>query len=92
MGVGYHMANIWKKLDNAVRKGLGENSGSLSGARAIPIESVRLLYLVVNRVVRGIAEGQLTLRATGLVYTTLLAIIPLLAFSFSVLKATVPIS
>lgn len=34
-----------------------------------------------------IQGGQLTLRAMSLVYTTLLSIVPLLAFSFSVLKA-----
>ena len=37
--------------------------------------------------VRDIAFGQLTLRAMSLVYTTLLSIVPLLALSFSVLKA-----
>ena len=36
---------------------------------------------------RDLAFGQLTLRAMGLVYTTLLSIVPLLALSFSVLKA-----
>jgi len=36
---------------------------------------------------RDLAQGQLTLRAMGLVYTTLLSIVPLLAISFSVLKA-----
>jgi len=36
---------------------------------------------------RDLAGGQLTLRAMGLVYTTLLSIVPLLALSFSVLKA-----
>jgi membrane protein len=35
---------------------------------------------------RDLAEGQLTLRAMSLVYTTLLSLVPLLAFSFSVLK------
>lgn len=35
---------------------------------------------------RDIAEGMLTLRAMGLVYTTLLSLVPLLAVSFSVLK------
>ena len=35
---------------------------------------------------RDLAQGQLTLRAMGLVYTTLLSIVPLLALSFSVLK------
>jgi membrane protein len=36
---------------------------------------------------RDLSHGQLTLRAMGLVYTTLLSIVPLLALSFSVLKA-----
>jgi membrane protein len=36
---------------------------------------------------RDLALGQLTLRAMSLVYTTLLSIVPLLALSFSVLKA-----
>jgi membrane protein len=38
-------------------------------------------------VLRDLAGGQLTLRATGLVYATLLAMIPALAFTFALLKA-----
>jgi membrane protein len=37
-------------------------------------------------VVRDLARGQINLRAMGLVYTTLLSLIPLLAFSFAILK------
>jgi len=37
-------------------------------------------------VLRDIFSGQLTLRAMSLVYTTLLSVVPLIAFSFSVLK------
>lgn len=37
-------------------------------------------------VIRDIVSGQLTLRAMSLVYTTLLSVVPLIAFSFSVLK------
>ncbi len=37
-------------------------------------------------VVRDFLEGQLTLRAMSLVYTTLLSLVPLLALTFSVLK------
>lgn len=37
-------------------------------------------------VLRDIFSGQLTLRAMSLVYTTLLSVVPLLAFSFAVLK------
>jgi membrane protein len=35
---------------------------------------------------RDVMRGQLTLRAMSLVYTTLLSIVPLIAFSFSILK------
>ncbi|HEY0916294.1 MAG TPA: YihY/virulence factor BrkB family protein [Solimonas sp.] len=37
--------------------------------------------------VRDLIEGQLNMRAMGLVYTTLLSIVPLLALAFSMLKA-----
>jgi len=43
---------------------------------------LRFIYAII----RDIAAGQLTLRAMSLVYTTLLSLVPLLAFSFSVLK------
>ena len=43
---------------------------------------LRNLYAVT----RDIISGQLTLRSMSLVYTTLLSVVPLLAFSFSVLK------
>ncbi|TJY65080.1 YihY/virulence factor BrkB family protein [Sinimarinibacterium sp. CAU 1509] len=42
-------------------------------------------YLFV--LLRDLLEGQLSMRAMSLVYTTLLSIVPLLALSFSVLKA-----
>ncbi|HET9699497.1 MAG TPA: YhjD/YihY/BrkB family envelope integrity protein [Burkholderiales bacterium] len=47
---------------------------------------LRLLRMVLV-LARDLAFGQLTLRAMGLVYTTLLSLVPLLALSFSVLKA-----
>jgi membrane protein len=43
---------------------------------------LRVFYVVI----RDLLDGQLTLRAMSLVYTTLLALVPLLAVSFSVLK------
>jgi membrane protein len=43
---------------------------------------LRNLYAVL----RDIVSGQLTLRSMSLVYTTLLSVVPLVAFSFSVLK------
>lgn len=48
--------------------------------------SITLLKTAIA-LVRDIADGQLTLRAMSLVYTTLLSLVPLLAVSFSVLKA-----
>jgi membrane protein len=47
---------------------------------------LRLTRLAVV-LTRDLLSGQLTLRAMSLVYTTLLSIVPLLALSFSVLKA-----
>ncbi len=46
--------------------------------------SVALQYLYA--VIRDLTSGQLTMRAMSLVYTTLLSIVPLLAFSFALLK------
>lgn len=46
------------------------------------IEFLRILYGTV----RDLSDGLPSLRAMGLVYTTLLSIVPLLAVSFSVLK------
>ncbi|GMR17220.1 MAG: YihY/virulence factor BrkB family protein [Gammaproteobacteria bacterium] len=43
---------------------------------------LRYLYAVL----RDFVSGQLTMRAMSLVYTTLLSIVPLLAFSFAILK------
>jgi membrane protein len=47
---------------------------------------LRVMRLLVT-LARDLLSGQLTLRAMSLVYTTLLSIVPLLALSFSVLKA-----
>ncbi len=46
------------------------------------INVLRLIWAVG----RDVAEGQITLRAMSLVYTTLLSLVPLLAISFSILK------
>jgi len=60
--------------------------GDLAAAPAWRRALVRTLRMVYA-IGRDIAEGQLTLRAMSLVYTTLLSVVPLLALSFSVLKA-----
>ncbi len=51
--------------------------------RATLLRTARIAWAVV----RDLGAGQLTLQAVGLVYTTLLSLVPLLAVSFSVLKA-----
>jgi membrane protein len=58
-------------------------------AEPLPRARAWLFRLLQTAIVlaRDLAQGQLTLRAMGLVYTTLLSIVPLLALSFSVLKA-----
>ncbi|EGG98665.1 Ribonuclease BN [gamma proteobacterium IMCC2047] len=55
----------------------------------VPAWKVRMVRIsrVLFAVLRDLKEGQLTLRAMSLVYTTLLSLVPLLAVSFSVLKA-----
>jgi membrane protein len=55
---------------------------SLPWWKAWPIRMLRVSYVVI----RDLVDGQLTLRAMSLVYTTLLSLVPLLAVSFSVLK------
>ncbi len=54
-----------------------------SPARRRLRNAARLVYAIG----RDLAEGQLTLRAMSLVYTTLLSLVPVLALAFSVLKA-----
>jgi membrane protein len=55
----------------------------MTRGRRLCYRSLRLCYVVF----RDLLSGELNLRAMSLVYTTLLSIVPLLAVSFSVLKA-----
>ncbi|UCH48764.1 MAG: YihY/virulence factor BrkB family protein [Betaproteobacteria bacterium] len=61
----------------------GVPAKKLSRVEEWAVKVVRLVIVLA----RDVTHGQLTLRAMGLVYTTLLSIVPLLAISFSVLKA-----
>ncbi|HEU0200207.1 MAG TPA: YhjD/YihY/BrkB family envelope integrity protein, partial [Burkholderiaceae bacterium] len=54
-----------------------------AGWRGALLRPARLVWALT----RDVAGGQISLRAMGLVYTTLLSLVPLLAVSFSVLKA-----
>ena len=77
------MINIWDKIKRYFVSGLWDvDLNSLSRYRVFIIKFLRLLYVAV----REFTEGHITLRAMGLVYTTLLSLVPLLAVSFSVLK------
>ncbi len=65
-----------------VERALWRGGAAKSFASGVALRALRVVVLVV----RDLAQGQLTLRAMSLVYTTLLSIVPLLALSFSVLK------
>ena len=56
---------------------------SLGRVQRYSYKVIRLVFVLI----REFANGQLNLRAMSLVYTTLLSMVPLLAVSFSVLKA-----
>ncbi len=60
--------------------------GDMLRAYGLPGRIVMMVLRNAYAVLRDIVSGQLTLRAMSLVYTTLLSIVPLVAFSFSVLK------
>jgi membrane protein len=69
---------IWALLDRCF---FGAASARPS-ALGVTLRVLRYPYAVV----RDLSRGEINLRAMGLVYTTLLSLIPLLAFSFAILK------
>jgi len=73
------IADLKIKLDDLV---WGDTLAQHGRVGRILAGVLRNLYAVI----RDIISGQLTLRSMSLVYTTLLSIVPLVAFSFSVLK------
>lgn len=70
---------LWPIREVGLGRG-GDAASALEGARPAGLRTVFILT-------RDLVGGQLTLRAMSLVGTTLLSIVPLLALSFSVLKA-----
>ncbi|HET7307755.1 MAG TPA: YhjD/YihY/BrkB family envelope integrity protein [Gammaproteobacteria bacterium] len=74
--LGNYIAKRW--LDRL----WGIKTADLPWYRRVPINITRIGFVVV----RDALEGQLTLQAMSLVYTTLLALVPLIALSFSLLK------
>jgi membrane protein len=72
-GAKYHVDNfVW-----------GADLRELRGWSRTGVKALRVTYVVI----RDLLGGELNLRAMSLVYTTLLSVVPLLAVSFSVLKA-----
>ena len=59
------------------------NLRELPAPRAQLIRAIRVVWVLV----RDVLDGQVTLYAMSLVYTTLLSLVPLLAITFSLLKA-----
>jgi membrane protein len=74
------MPKLNQKLDKLIWSDVLENRFGVLGR----VVSVVLRY--VFALLRDMFQGQLMLRSMSLVYTTLLSIVPLIAFSFSVLK------
>jgi membrane protein len=74
---------MWQKLLNLLDHALfgSHTHGDQLGARLLRL--LRYPYAII----RDLFDGELTLRATGLVYVTLLALIPLIALAFAILKA-----
>jgi len=60
----------------------GTDPQALSPAPRLLVNILRFIFVMA----RDFAAGQLNLHAMGLVYTTLLSLVPLLAVSFSILK------
>lgn len=77
------MDKLQKKIYELTNLFSSADAGLLSGNRAAALKYARFIYFVVKEY----TDGALTLRATSLVYTTLLSIVPFIAVTFSVLKA-----
>jgi len=70
-------------IDRFLKKIWERDVSLLDPSRRVLVKSIRLFHVAIKE----FNEGELTLRAMSLVYTTMLALVPLLAVSFSVLKA-----
>ncbi len=78
------MQNKFTRLNNFLKKDIWHiDLNSLSLFKSILVKTTKITYFTIRESI----ENELTLRAMSLVYTTLLSIVPLIALSFSVLKA-----
>jgi membrane protein len=79
-----NMPYVFRNLDNFFKKNLWEIEAVSSGKlKNLLIVILRLFY----KIGQEFLSGEISRRASSLVYTTLLTIVPLLAVAFSVLKA-----
>ena len=83
MSVSLYNADMMQRLNNWADKLIW---GDMLQKHGLPGRLVVGVLRNAYAVLRDIISGQLTLRAMSLVYTTLLSVVPLIAFSFSVLK------
>lgn len=74
---------MWERGWKFIQQQLWSATGEERGLWRLGLGLLRVLWVMAQE----LAGGQLTLRAMSLVYTTLLSLVPLLAVSFSVLKA-----
>ena len=77
------MARLSKRLGELKDFFNTADTDQLPGRKALALRSSRFIYYIIKQY----TDGALTLRATSLVYTTLLSIVPFIAVTFSVLKA-----
>lgn len=83
--------NAAKSRSRRIRQRWQQADELINRADLATLPRIQAVLVGIARGVVGIAregmEGELNLRAMSLVYTTLLSVVPLLALSFSVLKA-----
>ncbi len=74
---------MWSLKEKINDKIWGVNINSLPWWQASLLSVVRFVYVMIVDFI----DGQFNLRAMSLVFTTMLSIVPLIAVSFSVMKA-----
>ena len=72
-----------RKLEQLIQRLVWSDQLTKAG---LPGRVVAIVLRYLYAMIRDFFSGQLTMRAMSLVYTTLLSIVPLLAFSFAILK------
>src|ERR1700756_531347 len=73
---------MWQRIWGFLDRGLFGPASQRSGILGAALRLLRYPYAVL----RDLSRGEINLRAMSLVYTTLLSLIPLLPFSFAILR------